>query len=88
MMNSEEIKKSKAFVDMFLEMFGGEGAPVDFQIMKFDKNNSDILKKIMLDDRFMRLEDTNTLKQALLKFQKESEVFLKVLYSEIEKLEG
>lgn len=40
----------------------------------------------MTNEKFLKLEDENILKQTLLKFQRESETFLKDLYSKVEKL--
>ena len=80
----KENEKINDFVDMFLDMFGGEDGPVDFQIVKYDKENRDLFKKIMTNDKFLKLEEEHELKQTLLKFQKESNKFLKELYSKIE----
>lgn len=85
-MNIEKMEESRKFINSFLEIFGVEDGPVDFQIMKFNRNNDDIFKEIMTNEKFLKLEDENILKQTLLKFQRESETFLKDLYSKVEKI--
>lgn len=86
-MNMKKNKELSAFIDGFLEMFGREDGPVDFQLLKINRNNSELFQKIMTNEKFLKLEDENILKQTLLKFQKESETFLKDLYSKVENIE-
>lgn len=87
-MDIKKMKESRDLINSFLEMFGGEDGPVDFQIMKFNRNNNEIFQKIMTNKNFLTLDDKDILKQTLLKFQKESETFLKDLYSKVENIEN
>ena len=80
-------KKNKLFVDMFLDIFGGENGPAEMKILKNDRDNSKLLRKILINTIFINLDDDNVLKQSLLKAVQEFNKFLNNLCSEVEKLE-
>lgn len=85
----EEINKRKKenfAIDMFLSLMGGENGIVDFKIVKIDKENKDIFFNIMENINFLSLDEEHPIKQTLLKFEEESNKFLKQLYEKVEKL--
>lgn len=81
-----ERKKMNDVIDGFLDMMGGEDGPIDFQIMKYNRDNSKVFMNIMTKNEFLKLDDQNEIKQALLKFQKESNKFLKEIQEKIENM--
>lgn len=82
-----EMEKNKLFVDMFLDLFGGENGPTEMRILKIDRDNSKLLKKILNNAIFINLDEDNVSKQSLLKAEQEFNKFLNNLCSEVEKLE-
>lgn len=85
----EEINKRKKenfAIDMFLSFMGGENGIVDFKIVKIDKENNDVFFNIMGNINFLSLDEEHPIKQTLLKFEEESNKFLKQLYEKVEKL--
>ena len=82
----KERKDMNVLIDEILNVCGGEDGPVDFQIMKYDRDNSKVFMNIMTKNEFLKLDDQNEIKQALLKFQKESNKFLKEIQEKIENM--
>lgn len=83
----KEQEKKKDFVDVFLNMFGGENGLIDFQIIKADRDNSNIFKEIMMNETFERLDGKHRFKQGLLEYEKACNEFLKKLYAHIKEIE-
>lgn len=87
MENMNDAEKNKIFLDMFLDMFGGENGLTELKILKMARDNDNLLREILGNTIFIKLDEDNVLKQSLLKAEQEFNNFLNNLCSELEKLE-
>lgn len=83
-MDREKIKANIEFIDKMLDVFGGdEDSPIDFKIMKFRNDVIRTSEKIMLNEKFLRMNDDSELKKTVLKFFEEGSKILKELCNKI-----
>lgn len=86
MENMNDAEKNKIFLDIFLDIFGGENGLTEMRILKMNRDNDKLLRKILNNTIFIKLDEDNVLKQSLLKAEQEFNRLLNNLCLELEKL--
>lgn len=81
-----DAEKNKIFLDIFLDIFGGENGLTEMRILKMNRDNNKLLRKILNNTIFIKLDEDNVLKQSLLKAEQEFNRLLNNLCLELEKL--
>ena len=80
-----DAEKNKIFLDIFLDIFGGENGLTEMRILKMNRDNDKLLRKILNNTIFIKLDEDNVLKQSLLKDEQEFNKLLNNLCLELEK---
>ena len=80
MKNIQQIKRESEVIDKILSIIAeGEDVPLDFKIMKENRNADKLFKEIMTNKKFLNLSNESEEKRALYNFLKQEVSFLEDL---------